>query len=300
MDNTEVLCTLCPRRCRKLRTPTAGAGVCRMPTLPVLAKAALHHWEEPYLSGTRGAGTVFFSGCSLGCVFCQNHAISQEDFGRPVSPARLREIFMDLIAAGAHNIDLVNPTHFTPAILEALSDPLPVPVVWNSGGYESVETLQMLEGKVDIYLPDFKYPDQEGAARYAAAGDYPAAAKAAIVEMVRQTGPYRLDEDGLLKKGVLLRHLILPGRVKQAKEVMDWAAETFPPQTLLFSLMSQYVPLGRAAAFPELNRPLRASEHRAAVGYFASLGLEGCTQDRSAATETYVPDFDLQGVTGPI
>ncbi len=296
MTRNNPACTLCPRHCRKPRTRDTGEGVCHMPVQPVLARAALHHWEEPPVSGTEGAGTVFFSGCALRCVYCQNYAISQENFGAVVTPVRLREIFQELIQAGAHTIDLVNPTHFAPAILEALAEPLPVPLVWNSGGYDTVETLRSLAGKVDIYLPDFKYPDGEGAARYSAAGDYPQVAQAAIQEMVRQTGPYLLDQDGLLRRGVLIRHLILPGRVKQAKAVMDWIAQTFPPHTVLVSLMSQYVPLGRAADFPEINRPLRASEHRAAANYFAALGLEGYTQDLSAAEAGFVPSFQLEGV----
>lgn len=287
-------CTLCPRQCGGDRTKAAGR--CRMPHGPVLARASLHQWEEPPLSGTRGAGTVFFSGCSLGCVFCQNDSISQEDLGKEMSVARLREIFDELIAAGAHTIDLVNPTHYAHAVLEALKDPLPVPVVWNSGGYDRVDTLRALEGKVQIYLPDYKYPDPQGAKKYAGAADYPQVAQAAICEMVRQTGPYRLDENGVMERGVILRHLLLPGRLSQAKEVMDWAAETFPPHTILFSLMSQYLPWGRAAEYPELNRRLRRSEVRAAAAYMENLGLDGFSQGEEAATSDYIPSFDLTGL----
>lgn len=287
-------CTLCPRRCGGDRTRSGGR--CRMPDNPVLARAALHHWEEPPLSGTRGAGTVFFSGCSLGCVFCQNDSISQQDFGREVTPDRLREIFQALIDQGAHNIDLVNPTHYAHVVDRVLEEPLSVPVVWNSGGYDRVETLEALEGKVSIYLPDFKYPDGEGAKQYAAAGDYPEVAKAAIREMVRQTGPYRMDGEGILQKGVIIRHLLLPGRLNQAKAVMDWVAETFPPHTVLFSLMSQYTPWGRSGEYPELNRRLRKSEIRAAAAYMDNLGLEGFSQEESAATAEYIPNFDLTGV----
>ena len=287
-------CTLCPRRCGGDRTRAGGR--CRMPEEPVVARAALHHWDEPPLSGTRGAGTVFFSGCSLGCVFCQNEAISQKDFGRAISVRRLREIFWELIDAGAHNIDLVNPTHYAHVVAQALEEPLPVPVVWNSGGYDRVETLQALEGKIQIYLPDFKYPDAQGAADYAGAADYPAVAQAAIREMVRQTGPYQLDEHGLLRRGVILRHLLLPGRLAQAKQVMDWAAETFPPHTLLFSLMSQYTPWGRAADLPPLDRRLRKSEVRGAMAYLENLPLDGFTQGEEAASADYIPSFDLTGV----
>lgn len=287
-------CTLCPRSCGGDRIQAKGR--CRMPDHPVLARAALHHWEEPPLSGTRGAGTVFFSGCSLGCVFCQNESISQQDFGKAVSLDRLPEIFQELIAQGAHNIDLVNPTHYAHVVAQALEEPLSVPVVWNSGGYDKVETLRALEGKVQIYLPDFKYPDEEGAKKYAAARDYPAVAQAAIREMVRQTGPYEMDGQGILKRGVIIRHLLLPGRLNQAKEVMDWVANTFPPHTVLFSLMSQYTPWGKAEDYPELNRRLRKSEIRAAVAYMENLGLDGFSQEESAATAEYIPAFDLTGV----
>ena len=245
-----MVCNLCPRRCGAVRTETHGAGRCRMPAAPVLAQAALHRWEEPPISGTRGSGTVFFSGCPLDCVFCQNDSISHRDFGRAVTLERLREICLDLAAQGAHNINFVNPTHFAHVVARLLDDPLPVPVVWNSGGYERVETLRSLEGKVDVYLPDLKYLTPALAGRYSGAEDYPRYAAAAILEMVRQTGPCVL-EDGLLKRGTVIRHLILPGRLHEAKAVMDWVARHFPPDTVLFSLMSQYVPLGRAAAFPE-------------------------------------------------
>ena len=290
-----MICSLCPRRCGAERTADRGEGHCRMPALPVLARAALHRWEEPPISGTRGAGTVFFSGCSLDCVFCQNDQISHQDFGAPVTVARLREICLDLAAQGAHNIDLVNPTHFAHVVAELLAEPLPVPVVWNSGGYDRVETLRALEGKVDIYLPDLKYLTPALSERYSGAADYPETAAAAIREMVRQTGPYVL-EDGLLKRGVLIRHLILPGRLSEAKRVMDWVAETFPPGTVLFSLMSQYLPLGRARDFPELDRRLRPSEARSARDYMAALGLEGFCQESGADDAGFVPAFDLTGV----
>ncbi len=289
-------CTLCPRRCGAERTEETGGGVCAMPTLPVVARAALHFWEEPPISGKRGAGTVFFSGCSLKCVFCQNEEISHRNFGKTVPVSRLREIFFSLIDQGAHNIDLVNPTHFTLPILEALEGGLPVPAVWNSGGYDRVETLKLLEGKVQVYLPDLKYLDPAAAARYSGAGDYPETAKAAIREMVRQTGPYQLDEEGLLRRGVLVRHLILPGRVREAKAVMDFLAEEFPPHTVLFSLMSQYAPCARAGEFPELGRTLRSSEKQDAEDYFAAVGLDGFTQELLSADEGFVPQFDLTGI----
>ena len=290
-----MVCSLCPRLCRAERTETVGRGHCRMPELPVVARAALHMWEEPPISGTRGSGTVFFSGCSLDCVFCQNDQISHRDFGKGVTVERLREICQALIAQGAHNINFVNPIHYAHVVARLLEEPLPVPVVWNSGGYDRVETLRALEGKVDIYLPDLKYLTPALSERYSGAADYPETAAAAIREMVRQTGPYVL-EDGLLKRGVLIRHLLLPGRLPEAKRVMDWVAETFPPGTVLFSLMSQYLPLGRACDFPELDRRLRPSEARSARDYMAALGLEGFCQESGADDAGFVPAFDLTGV----
>lgn len=291
-----MLCTQCPRACRAQRGETTPGGVCAMPSQPVVARAALHFWEEPSISGKRGSGTVFFSGCPLRCVFCQNSDISQAGYGKPVTVARLREIFRELIAQGAHNINLVTPTHFTHAILEALEDPLPVPVVWNTGGYERVETLRKLDGTVQIYLPDLKYLDSERSKRYSAAPDYPEVATAAIREMVRQTGPCVFDGEGLLKRGTVIRHLLLPGGLNEAKAVMDWVSETFEPGTVRFSLMSQYVPLGRAGEYPEIDRKLRRSEIRTAQEYMAALDLEGYTQGEDSASGDYVPSFDLTGV----
>lgn len=291
-----MICNLCPRRCGAVRTETEAGGYCRMPSLPVLARGALHHWEEPPISGTRGSGTIFFSGCPLRCVFCQNSEISQEDFGKPVTPQRVREICQELIAQGAHNINFVTPTHYAHVIAQVLRTPLGVPVVYNTGGYERIETLRALEGKVDIYLPDLKYATEADALRYSGAADYVQTAQAAIREMVRQTGPYQLDADGLLTRGVIIRHLILPGKLPAARAVMDWVAETFPPGTVLFSLMSQYLPCGRAAEFPELNRRLRSGERRSAQAYMENLGLEGFTQEPESARNEYIPPFDLTGV----
>ena len=292
-----MICNLCPRRCGALRDETRGLGRCRMPSVPVAARAALHHWEEPPISGSRGSGTIFFSGCSLGCVFCQNQEISHRDFGKVVSLERLGQICDELITQGAHNINFVNPTHFSHAVRALLTrHPLPVPVVWNSGGYDRVETLRALEGLVDVYLPDLKYLDPDTAGRYSAAPDYPEMAAAAIREMVRQTGPCQFDGDGLLRRGTVIRHLILPGQVGQAKRVMDWVAREFPRGTVLFSLMSQYTPWGDLSACPELNRRLRPGEMRAAREYMENLGLDGFTQERTSAREEYTPPFDLTGI----
>ena len=290
-----MICNLCPRQCGAERTGTVGKGRCRMPEAPVLARAALHMWEEPPISGQNGSGTVFFSGCSLDCVFCQNDQISHQDFGKAVTVERLREICMALIGQGAHNINFVNPTHYAHVIARLLEEPLPVPVVWNSGGYDRVETLRAMEGKVDIYLPDLKYLTPALSERYSGAADYPEAAVAAIREMVRQTGPC-VVEDGLLKRGTVIRHLVLPGRLAEAKRVMDFISEEFPAGTVLFSLMSQYVPQGRASEFPEIDRRLRGSEARNAQAYMEALGLDGFTQEGSAADTDYIPPFDLTGV----
>ena len=292
-----MICNLCPRRCAAVRDDSHGEGWCRLPDGLRIARAALHHWEEPCISGSRGAGTVFFSGCTLGCVFCQNGPISHGNFGRAVSEDGLRAIFQDLADQGAHNIELVTPTQYSHILARVLSRPVPgrLPVVWNSGGYERVDTLRALEGKVDVYLPDLKYVTAALAQRYSGAEDYPEAAKAAILEMFRQRGPARLEE-GLLKSGVVIRHLILPGQVREAKLVMDWVAQTFPRGSVLFSLMAQYTPMGDLSPWPELGRTLRPSELRAARGYMENLGLPGYVQELSSAGEGFVPAFDLTGV----
>ena len=280
-----MICTLCPRRCGAVRTEERGEGFCGMPATPVVARAALHYWEEPAISGTKGSGTVFFSGCVLRCVFCQNGSISRENYGKAVTAARLREIFEELIAQGAHNINLVSPTPYVPAIREALKEPLPVPVVWNTGGYERVETLRSLEGKVQIWLPDLKYADSALAQRYSGAADYFPVATAAIEEMYRQVGDYVL-EDGLLRRGVVIRHLLLPGAL---------VAEHFRPGQVLFSLMSQYTPQPGAEGL--LRRRVTGAEYRAALQYMENLGIvDGYCQDSSSAKEEYTPPFDLTGV----
>lgn len=265
-----------------------------MPSNPVCAKAQLHLWEEPCLVGDHGAGTVFFSGCSLRCRFCQNGVISRKGYGKPIDARRLREIYLELIDAGAACIDLVTPTHFTPAILESLAEPLPVPVVWNSGGYEKPETLRLLEGKVQIYLPDLKYALPRPAKEYSAAEDYFQWASAAIAEMFRQTGPYRM-ENGQLKSGVLIRHLLLPGEPENTRRCIDWVAETFQPGDVLFSLMSQYTP--QPGVVGRLARHVTKAEYAAAEDYLRNCGItDGYTQERTSARREYTPDFDLTGI----
>ena len=292
-----MICRLCPRNCGAQRTETEGKGYCRMPSVPILARAALHHWEEPPISGSRGSGTVIFSGCSLGCVFCQNEKISHQNFGRAVTLDRLREICEELAAQGAHNLNFVNPTHYAHAVAALLEDwRPPIPVVFNTGGYDKTDTLRRLEGKVDIYLPDLKYLNGETARRYSAAPDYPEIAQEAIREMVRQTGPCQFDDNRLLIRGTIIRHLILPGQLNQAKAVMDWTAREFAPGTVLFSLMSQYTPWGNLSACPELDRRLRPGEMRSAREYMENLGLAGFTQERTSARQEYTPPFDLTGI----
>lgn len=288
-------CKLCPRQCGLDRSATIG--VCLSGAEPRLARAALHLWEEPCISGERGSGTVFFSGCSLKCRFCQNDKISRGNYGKTVSVARLREIYFELIAQGAHNINLVNPTHWAEAILESLGDGLPVPLVYNSGGYDLVDTLKRFEGKVQIYLPDMKYADSALAAALSGAPDYPETAAAAIREMFRQTGPYRLDESGMLQRGLIIRHLILPGHLENTFRVIDWVSRSFEPGQVLFSLMSQYTPAGDIARFPELQRRLTQEEYDACYDYLADSGIEdGFFQELSSAEEEYIPPFDCQGV----
>ena len=289
-----MICNLCPRRCGAVRTERTGEGFCGQPSLPVVARAGLHHWEEPCISGSRGSGTVFFSGCVLGCVFCQNGKISHENFGKTISVPRLREIFQELIAQGAHNINLVSPTPFALAIREALEEPLPAPVVWNTGGYERVETLRALEGRVQVWLPDLKYADSVLASRYSGAADYFEAASAAILEMYRQAGDYVL-EDGLLKRGVVIRHLMLPGALENTRAVMDWVASHFRPGQVLFSLMAQYTPQPGAEGL--LKRRVTGAEYRAAMAYMENLGIvDGYCQDAASARAEYTPEFDLTGV----
>ena len=292
---TPFSCNLCPRRCGAVRTDTGGGGFCGMPALPVVARAALHFWEEPCISGKRGSGAVFFSGCNLQCVFCQNRSISHGKYGKAVSIPRLREIFRELAEQGAHNINLVTPTHFAPAIREALDVSPGVPVVWNSGGYELPETLRTLEGAVQVYLPDLKYADNALAARYSGAADYFETAAAAIREMFRQVGRCEFDNEGILQHGVVIRHLLLPGALENTKAVLDWIAENFAPGEVLVSLMSQYTPQPGAEGL--LRRRITGGEYRAARAYMENLGLtDGYYQDSSSAKEEYTPPFDLTGL----
>jgi len=293
-------CSLCPRRCGVDRA-AGETGFCRAPARPKVALADLHFGEEPCLTGTAGSGTVFFSHCNLRCAFCQNFEISQEDLGRTLDADRLARIFVDLQDRGAHNVNLVSPTPYAPGVARAVRRArdlgLSVPVVYNTGGYENVEVLELLEGLVDVYLPDLKYGSEEPARRYSGAPDYFAVATAAIKEMYRQVGAPVLDENGLIRRGLIIRHLVLPGHVADSLRVLEWIAANLPPAVYV-SLMAQYFPTHRAVAMPPLDRRVTAGEYGQVVGRLMDLGLDnGYVQEREAATDEYVPDFDLRGVT---
>lgn len=290
----EFVCRLCPRECGALRGET-GVGRCGMGANPRIARAAPHYDEEPVISGTRGSGTVFFSGCSLQCCFCQNYALSHQGWGAEVSVERLRGIYFELIAQGVHNINLVNPTHFAPAIRESLADGLPVPVVWNSGGYEKVETLRAMEGMVQVYLPDLKYICADSAGKYSDAEDYFQFAAPAIKEMLRQTGPVELDADGIIRRGTIVRHLILPGRAEESVRILDFIREELPGAWV--SLMAQYLPFGDSVGVDELGRRLTQEEYDRVADHLVEIGLEdGFIQELSSSDEKYIPKFDLTGV----
>lgn len=293
-------CRLCPRACGADRT-AEKTGFCGMSASLYVSRASLHMWEEPPISGERGSGTVFFAGCPLGCVFCQNAEISHEKHGKEISTERLAEIFLELQEKGAHNINLVTATHYTPHVTEALDiakrSGLNIPVVYNCGGYESVETLRMLRGYVDIYLPDFKYMSPELAAKYSLCKGYPERAKEALAEMVAQTGAPVFDESGMLLRGTVVRHLVLPGCVKDSIDVIKYLHETYG-NDIYISIMSQYTPSERLRArFPELARKLTKYEYGKVVRFATEIGVEkGFTQYGEAAAESFIPSFDGEGV----
>ncbi len=280
-------CTLCPRQCGVNRS-AGQRGFCGGGDRALVAKAMRHFWEEPVLAGSGGSGAVFFGGCTLGCRYCQNRAISGAPVGAPMDSAGLRAVMEDLIAQGAENIDLVTPTQFLPTLLPALTPKLPVPVVYNCGGYERVETLRALEGAVDIYLPDMKYADNALAARLSGAPDYFETAAAAITEMVRQTGSVRWEGEKIVR-GVLIRHLILPGQVENSLKVLDWIGEQFAPGQVLVSLMRQYTPM--PGMTPPLDRPITEEEYEAVLSWMYLNRLEGFTQEATAADRGFIPDF---------
>lgn len=295
------LCSDCPRLCHAIRNDSEGSGLCRCGINPRIVRAAPHYGEEPCISGTKGSGAVFFSGCNLRCVFCQNHTISRTPSGKIMTKNEFTDMLYRLEDTGVHNINLVTPTHHIRFIADALSSAsLSIPVVWNSSGYESVEQIRLLEGLVSVYLPDLKYMDRELAGRFSRAPDYPQIATEAIREMFRQTGPVQLDQDGLLLRGVLIRHLILPGAMENSKSVIDWVSSEFSASDILFSLMSQYTPMSEefTGEYKNLSRRVRQRENRLLINYMKDCGiLNGYCQETASSTEEMIPDFDGTGVS---
>lgn len=287
MNMTYENCRLCPRECGVNRT-AGELGFCGCPDTALVAKTMLHKWEEPVLAGSGGSGAIFFGGCTLRCRYCQNAAISGGAVGKPTDSAQLRQMMEALIDQGAENIDLVTPTHFLPTILPALERPLPVPVVYNCGGYERVETLRALEGKIDIYLPDLKYADAALAGALSGAPDYFPVAARAIREMVRQVGSVQWQGERVTR-GVIIRHLILPGQVENSLRVLDWIGEHFRPGQVLVSLMRQYTPMGGLGA--PYDRRITDEEYDAVLSWMYLNELEGFTQEAESADRDFIPDF---------
>ena len=291
-------CHLCPRNCGINRN--ISVGFCGCGSTLKAARAALHHWEEPCISGTRGSGAVFFSGCTLKCCFCQNHLISQGTLGKELSPKRLGEIFLSLQEQGAHNIDLITATQFLPQILPALDlvkHKLHIPVIYNCGGYEKIETLALLKDYIDIYLPDLKYFDSSLSWRYSKAKNYFEIASEAIPYMIEQTGELRYDAQGILQKGVIIRHMVLPGCKEDSIQLLHWIKENLPKGNYLLSLLSQYTPFYKSSDYPEINRRITTYEYNKVLDTAISLGLtQGFMQEKSSAKEEYTPPFDLEGI----
>lgn len=289
-----MICNQCPRKCNVDRTRTVG--YCKSPEEFRLSRAALHFWEEPCISGKNGSGAVFFSGCNLGCLFCQNYEISHENKGMTVSDDGLIKIFENLIEQGANNINLVNPTHYAVQLATLLKKYKPsVPVVYNSSGYESAETLKMLDGLVDIYLPDFKYIRNDKALKYSRAEDYPEVAMRALEEMYLQRGKTEFDENGIMKKGMIIRHLILPSNTNSSLKILDFINEKFP--NAYVSLMAQYTPCNDLSAVPELDRKITEREYNKVVDYALNLGMDKIfIQSGESADEKFIPDFDFTGI----
>lgn len=289
-----MICNICPRQC--LVDRANGVGYCKSPDVFRVSRAALHYWEEPCISGENGSGTVFFSGCNLGCVFCQNYEISHDNKGVEISDDRLIEIFENLIEQGANNINLVNPTHYSSRLARVLSKwDSPVPIVYNSSGYESVESLKMLDGLIDIYLPDFKYIRSDKAQKYSKAGDYPDVAMRAIEEMRRQTPVDVFDSQGIMMGGMIIRHLILPANTNSSIDVIDYLSENYSNTYL--SIMAQYVPCGDLTNYPEINRPITKREYNKVVDYAIDKGLDKLfIQELSSADKKFIPKFDFTGI----
>ena len=294
-------CNQCPRKCNKERREgdTASYGYCKVSVRPKVARAALHFWEEPCISGEEGSGTVFFSGCNLRCVYCQNREIAAGVRGKEISVERLAEIFLELQEKGANNINLVTPSHYYAQIKEALllvKEKLHIPVIANTSSYESVEALQEMEGVIDIYLADYKYVSRELVEKYSHAKDYPQVAAEALREMFRQVGEPEFDERGMMKKGIIVRHLLLPGCMEDSKAVLKYLYETYG-NSIFISIMNQYTPLSHVEKYPELNRRITEEEYEEVVDYALELGIEnGFVQEGETAEESFIPNFDGEGV----
>ena len=290
---SEYICSLCPRNCYARRQLSGGSGYCKMGTNPRIARAAPHMWEEPCISGEKGSGTIFFSGCVLSCVFCQNSKISSGAYGKEITVEQLIEYVKRLESQGVSNINLVSPTPYIESIIECFSKYKPsVPVMYNTGGYEKAETIKRLEGIADIYLPDIKYISSDLSMKYSNAKDYFKYASESLTEMVRQTGEPVFDDKGMLQKGTVVRHLILPSNTKNSIAVLGWLDKTFGKK-ILISLMAQYIPFGKAGHYPEIDRRITSREYQKVLEYLEELTLEGFVQERSSATTQYIPDFDI-------
>lgn len=290
------ICNACPRKCNVERNiGEFSRGFCKMPYNAVLARASIHLWEEPVISGERGSGAIFFSGCNLHCVFCQNYEISHENFGKQVSKSEFIDIVKNLENQGAHTINLVNPTHFVPFIKEVFSEYKPsVPVVYNTGGYDDVESIRSLQGLIDVYLPDLKYFDSDVSKKYSNAENYFEKASKAVLEMQRQVGK-SVIKDGIMQKGMIIRHLVLPKNTDQSIKILRWIKDNLPIDTYI-SLMSQYVPFVKTE-YKELNRRIVTAEYQKVIDEFERLGFEnGFMQERSSAQTDFIPKFDLSGV----
>lgn len=292
-------CNLCPRKCYVNRLD-GELGFCRASKDVKIAKVSLHTWEEPCISGTLGSGTVFFSNCNLNCVFCQNHNISQLGTGKTVSVNRLSDIFLEQQQRGAHNINLVTPTHYVPQIIDALKiakdKGLNIPILYNSNGYENIDTIKALRGFIDVYLPDLKYCNDKYAMKYSKAPNYFNTASDVIAEMASQVGEATFNVDGIIQKGIIIRHLMLPGLLFDSKKVIDYIYTTFK-DSVYISLMNQYTPMHEAIKFSEINKPLNPKHYDSLIDYCVNLGItKGFIQESGTSSTAFVPDFDLSGV----
>lgn len=295
------ICNNCPRMCNVNRSEhtnhNSNVGYCSMGTNPVIARYSKHYWEEPCISGTNGSGTVFFSGCPLKCIYCQNHEISIDNAGKEITIEKLKDIYQELIDQGVHNINLVTPTHFSKSIIKSLDKKLPVPVVYNTSGYENIEAINMLKDKIDIYLVDLKYSNNELSKKYSNIDNYFEVTTKAIKEMYNQVGNYIIDNNGIMQKGIIIRHLILPGNVQNSLDVIDWVSQNFADKQVLFSLMSQYTPIKDNFKYNELNRSITELEFEQVQNHLFNSAIEdGFMQELSSSSDKFIPDFDISKI----